>query len=324
MPSRRSCSGCWRRRPWRGCSSATTSRSGCRPSQPISALELLYPLLQGYDSVAIEADVELGGTDQKFNLLFGRDIQARLRACRQQSIMTMPILPGIDGVQQMSKSLGNYVGVTDPPEEMFGKLMSIPDEAMADVLRAAARRGAAGGRPPNEAKRALARRIVERFHGAGGRGGGRGALRPALRRPRGARGDRGARPRTRCGGGRRAVHLPAAASPTPSGSARSEARRLIAQGGVKLDGETVCRRTRSTCAAGELDGRVLQVGQAPLPPPRIRSGLRLTPGRARSRHDRSTGHRYTPRVRSEAGPLSGSSVPSAARPADSGAAVFEN
>ena len=97
--------------------------------QPISSLELLYPILQGYDSVAIRSDVELGGTDQKFNLLFARDIQ-RAYEVPEQSIMTMPILPGIDGVRRMSKSLDNYVGVTDPPEEMFGKLMRIPDEAM--------------------------------------------------------------------------------------------------------------------------------------------------------------------------------------------------
>ena len=101
---------------------------------PIAALELLYPLLQGYDSVAVEADVELGGTDQKFNLLFGRDIQAAYGQ-KPQSILTMPILVGTDGVQKMSKSLGNYVGVTEPPEEMFGRLMRIPDEAMAEYYR---------------------------------------------------------------------------------------------------------------------------------------------------------------------------------------------
>ena len=100
-----------------------------KADQPISSLELLYPILQGYDSVAVRSDVELGGTDQKFNLLFARDIQ-RAYDVPEQSIMTLPILPGIDGVRRMSKSLGNYVGVTDPPEEMFGKLMRIPDEAM--------------------------------------------------------------------------------------------------------------------------------------------------------------------------------------------------
>src|SRR6476659_10033384 len=102
--------------------------------QPIAALELLYPLLQGYDSVAVEADLELGGTDQKFNLLFRRDVQGAYGR-PPQSIMTLPILVGTDGVQKMSKSLGNDVGVTDPPEEMFGKLMSIPDAAMDEYFR---------------------------------------------------------------------------------------------------------------------------------------------------------------------------------------------
>jgi tyrosyl-tRNA synthetase len=130
---------------------------------PIAALELLYPLLQGYDSVAVEADVELGGTDQKFNLLFGRDIQSAYGQ-EPQSILTMPILVGIDGVQKMSKSLDNYVGVTDAPEEMFGRLMRIPDEAMAEYYRLLLGEEVPADTPPNEAKRALGRRIVERFH----------------------------------------------------------------------------------------------------------------------------------------------------------------
>src|SRR5215218_8706162 len=132
---------------------------------PIAALELLYPLLQGYDSVAVQADLELGGTDQKFNLLFGRDIQGAYGQ-PPQSILTMPILVGTDGVQKMSKSLGNYVGVTDPPEEMFGKLMSIPDEAMAEYYRLLLGTEQPAT-PPNEAKRELGRRIVDRFHGEG-------------------------------------------------------------------------------------------------------------------------------------------------------------
>src|SRR5439155_7650167 len=94
-----------------------------RREEPISALELLYPILQGYDSVAVEADVELGGTDQTFNLLFARDVQAAM-GMKPQSILTMPLLVGTDGTRKMSKSLGNYVGVTDPPEQMFGRIMS--------------------------------------------------------------------------------------------------------------------------------------------------------------------------------------------------------
>src|SRR5271166_4439142 len=102
--------------------------------EPISMLELLYPLLQGYDSVAIRADVELGGTDQKFNLLLGRDIQ-RAYGQPEQAILTMPILVGVDGRQKMSKSLGNQIGVTDAPQEMYGKTMAIPDEALGEYYR---------------------------------------------------------------------------------------------------------------------------------------------------------------------------------------------
>src|SRR2546421_85962 len=102
--------------------------------EPISVLELLYPLLQGYDSVAIDADVELGGTDQTFNLLLGRDVQ-RAYGKPEQVVLTMPILPGVDGEEKMSKSLGNHIGVTDPPEEMYGKTLSVPDEAMGEWFR---------------------------------------------------------------------------------------------------------------------------------------------------------------------------------------------
>ncbi len=135
-----------------------------KADQPISSLELLYPILQGYDSVAIRSDVELGGTDQKFNLLFARDIQ-RAYDVPEQSIVTLPILPGIDGVRRMSKSLGNYVGVTDPPEEMFGKLMRIPDDVMGTYYELLLGEPLPG-EEPMVAKRALARRIVERFHDA--------------------------------------------------------------------------------------------------------------------------------------------------------------
>src|SRR5215216_4647513 len=136
-----------------------------KAGQPISSLELIYPVLQGYDSVAIRSDIELGGTDQKFNLLFGRDVQ-RAYDVPEQSIMTMPILPGIDGVRRMSKSLGNYVGVTDPPEEMFGKLMRVPDEAMGTYYELLLGEPAPKG-PAVEAKRSLGRKIVDRFHGDG-------------------------------------------------------------------------------------------------------------------------------------------------------------
>src|SRR5271155_3192966 len=132
--------------------------------EPISMLELLYPLLQGYDSVAIDADVELGGTDQKFNLLLGRDIQ-RAYGRPEQAVMTMPILVGTDGQRKMSKSLGNQIGVTDEPGEMYGKTMAIPDEALEQYYRLLLGQEPSIGDgpdqlPPRDAKRALAREIV--------------------------------------------------------------------------------------------------------------------------------------------------------------------
>jgi tyrosyl-tRNA synthetase len=227
--------------------------------KPISSLELLYPVLQGYDSVAIRSDVELGGTDQKFNLLFARDIQ-RAYDVPEQSIITMPILPGTDGVRRMSKSLGNYVGVTDPPEEMFGKLMRIPDEAMGTYYELLLGEEEPEG-DPMKAKRALAGRIVERFHDSK-------AAEAAEQRfdtvhvarevpddiPELALGEADG-----VGEVDGDVHLPALIAGVFEISS-SEARRLIAQGGVKLDGEPVAP-DRLDLPSGELAGRVLQVGK---------------------------------------------------------------
>ena len=142
--------------------------------QPIAIHEFLYPLVQGYDSVALKADVELGGTDQKFNLLVGRELQ-RHYGQEPQCILTMPLLEGLDGVNKMSKSLDNYIGITEAPGEMFGKLMSISDDADVALLRAAVvpaagrdreARGAnaTAGRNPRDAKVLLAQEIVARFH----------------------------------------------------------------------------------------------------------------------------------------------------------------
>jgi len=226
-------------------------------NQPIAALELLYPLLQGYDSVAVEADVELGGTDQKFNLLFGRDIQGAYGQ-KPQSILTMPILVGTDGVQKMSKSLGNYVGVTDAPEEMFGRLMSIPDEAMAEYYRLLFGSEQPGS-PPNEAKRELARRLVDRFHGEGAGA----AAEESFNRVFVDRGAPEEMPELDLGpymdDGGSQVHLPRLLADGFEISA-SEGRRLIGQGGVKLDGEPVAA-TALDLDAGELSGRVLQAGK---------------------------------------------------------------
>jgi tyrosyl-tRNA synthetase len=228
-----------------------------KADQPISSLELLYPILQGYDSVAVRSDVELGGTDQKFNLLFARDIQ-RSYDVPEQSVMTMPILPGIDGVRRMSKSLGNYVGVTDPPEEMFGKLMRIPDEVMGTYYELLLGEELPDS-PPVEAKRALARRITDRFHEEGAGEAAEAHFDTvhvahevpddipelSLAQADGVNGGD--------------VHLPALIAGV-FGISSSEARRLISQGGVKLDGESVPADSLDL-PAGELGGRVLQVGK---------------------------------------------------------------
>ena len=145
-----------------------------RSNQPIAIHEFLYPLLQGYDSVAMRADIELGGTDQKFNLLMGRELQKHFGQ-PPQCVLTMPLLEGLDGVNKMSKSLGNYVGITESPDQIFGKLMSISDDLMwryfdllsfrsADEI-ATLKRQAAEGANPRDIKFDLAKEIVERFHG---------------------------------------------------------------------------------------------------------------------------------------------------------------
>jgi tyrosyl-tRNA synthetase len=228
-----------------------------KADQPISSLELLYPILQGYDSVAVRSDVELGGTDQKFNLLFARDIQ-RAYDVPEQSVMTLPILPGIDGVRRMSKSLGNYVGVTEPPEEMFGKLMRIPDDVMGTYYELLLAEAEPDGEPV-VAKRALARRIVERFHGAAAAEAAEAhfdKLHVAHEIPDDVP-ELSLADADGVNGGD--VHLPALIAGV-FGLSSSEARRLIAQGGVKLDGEAVPPESLDL-PAGELGGRVLQVGK---------------------------------------------------------------
>jgi tyrosyl-tRNA synthetase len=225
--------------------------------RPISLLELLYPVTQGYDSVAVLSDVELGGTDQKFNLLLGRDIQ-QAYGQPPQSVLTMPILPGLDGERRMSKSLGNYVGVTDPPEEMFGKLMSLPDSAMGiyyDLLLGEAMDQTSA---PVEAKRALGRRIVERFWGAGQAVEAErqfDRVHKEHRPPEEMEEHRVAADHASDG----RAHLPAVISEA-FGISRSEARRQLGQGGVKLDGEPLGANELDV-ALERLDGAVLQVGR---------------------------------------------------------------
>jgi tyrosyl-tRNA synthetase len=222
--------------------------------EPITILELLYPLLQGYDSVAIRSDVELGATDQKFNVLLARETQ-KAYGVEPQSILTMPILPGIDGVQKMSKSLGNYVGVDEPAEEMYGKLMRIPDEVMPVYYDLLLDEPLDRSLEPRDAKRALAFALSARYHGEEAAAAAQerfDTLHVRRELP-----DEIEEFAFRAGNG--PVHLPALISDA-FGLSRSEGRRLLAQGGVKLNGDAL-DGSRIDLPAEDLDGVVLQVGK---------------------------------------------------------------
>jgi tyrosyl-tRNA synthetase len=223
-------------------------------NEPISVLELLYPLLQGYDSVAVESDVELGGTDQKFNLLLGRQIQ-QAYGMAPQSVLTMPILPGIDGVQRMSKSLGNYVGVTEAADEVFGKLMRVPDAAMPTYYDLLLDGDFDQARPPVESKRALARSIASRLHGDEAAE----AAEAHFDRLHVQRELPDEIPDHVLAANGEVVHMPALLRDA-FGLSSSEGRRLLAQGGVKLDGEALGGDDLDLPSA-RLEGAVLQVGK---------------------------------------------------------------
>jgi tyrosyl-tRNA synthetase len=222
--------------------------------EPISILELLYPLMQAYDSVAVRSDVELGGTDQKFNLLLGRDVQ-RAYGIDEQVALTMPILTGVDGERKMSKSLGNHVGVSDAPQEMYGKTLSLPDEAMAGWYTLLLGEPAPPELSARDAKHALARRLVERFHS------------PAVADAAAEHFDRvfvqHALPEEIEDADFSAtdgvVHVPALIADA-LGRTRSDARRMLAQGAVKLDGEPLGAEDLDLAPA-RLDGAILQVGK---------------------------------------------------------------
>jgi tyrosyl-tRNA synthetase len=231
-------------------------------SEPISMLEMLYPLLQGYDSVAVRADVELGGTDQKFNLLLGRDIQ-RAYGQPQQAVMTMPILVGTDGQRKMSKSLGNQIGITDPPEEMFGKTMAIPDEAMGEYYRLLLRRddpsaaeGGEGAVSPRDAKRALARGIVAWLYSEEEAQAAEAHFERVFVQREEPEEIAEAQVVESVDG---MVHLPGVMA-QEFGVSRSEARRLIEQGAVSLGGELLGAGEQDV-AAERADGQVLKVGR---------------------------------------------------------------
>ncbi|CAA9527473.1 MAG: Tyrosyl-tRNA synthetase [uncultured Solirubrobacteraceae bacterium] len=222
--------------------------------EPISLLELLYPVLQGYDSVAVRADVELGGTDQKFNLLMGRAIQQAYGQA-PQVVMTLPLLVGIDGERKMSKSYGNHVGVTEAPEEMYGRTLSLPDAAMAgwyDLLLGAAPPGGTG---PRDAKHALARALVARFHSETAAGAAAAHFERVFVAKDAPEDVEEATVHAADG----TLHLPEVIA-TVFGGSRSEARRAIAAGGVRLDGEAVAPDAMDL-PAERLDGALLQVGK---------------------------------------------------------------
>jgi tyrosyl-tRNA synthetase len=221
-------------------------------NEPISLLELLYPVLQGYDSVAVRADVELGGTDQTFNLLMGRAIQGAY-GVPPQSILTMPLLAGTDGVQKMSKSVGNQIGITEPPDQMYGKTLSVPDSALGQWYELLLGVEPPAGVSPRDAKHALARALVARFHGEeAAAAAAEGFERVFVQGKLPSEIEEAVVPVSNS-----AVHLPELIASVFGGS-RSEARRAIAGGGVRLDGEPV---VDLDLPAAELDGRVLQVGK---------------------------------------------------------------
>lgn len=235
--------------------------------RPISLVEFMYPLLQGYDSVAVEADVELGGTDQLFNLLVGRDLQ-RAYGQEPQIALTMPLLEGLDGVQKMSQSLGNYVGIREAPEEMFGKTMSIPDPLIGRYATLAAHlspaetdelvaRASAGGPEAGESKRAVARAIVALYHGEDAAARAEAAFDKRFKQheiPSDV--PDGSVPEEAIQGND--VYLPTALAALGLASSRSEARRLLDQGGVRIDGDQV---SEETVPRERLSDAVLQVGK---------------------------------------------------------------
>ncbi len=234
-----------------------------RGGKSIAIHEFLYPLVQGYDSVALEADVELGGTDQKFNLLVGRQLQ-QAYGQPPQVVLTMPLLEGLDGVQKMSKSLGNTIGITEPPEDMFGKLMSISDDLMwryfellsfrplADIV--GLRERVAAGENPRDVKFELAAEIVARFHGAAAASSAREAF---IRRfQQGDTPDVMPELSLDCPAGKLPIaHLLQAARLVASSS---EGLRMIRQGAVRIDGNRIEDRSLEIAAGATY---VVQVGK---------------------------------------------------------------
>src|SRR6266536_967216 len=218
---------------------------------PISLSELLYPLMQAYDSVAIEADIEVGGTDQLYTLLAGRDVMTQY-GLEPQAVITYPLLIGLDGEEKMSKSKGNYIAVQDPPEEMFGKVMSIPDRLLEQWWEITLGRDAPNG-DPMESKLALARGIAEKWHSPEAATAAEEHFTRVVRRHEVPEEVQEA---TLPGGD--PIHLPALLVSQLGVGSTSEARRLIEQGGVRLDGEAV---TELDVPRARLEGATLQAGK---------------------------------------------------------------
>jgi tyrosyl-tRNA synthetase len=237
--------------------------------QPISVMELLYPLLQGYDSVVVRADVELGGSDQLFNNLVGRELQEK-EGQEPQVVLTTPLLEGLDGVNKMSKSLGNYIGITEPPAEQFGKVMSIPDSLLPrymllatgwhpDRVEAETARLASGELHPNAAKRLLARTIVDLYHGDGAGTAAEAAFDQVFKKhevpddvP-----EFELRPDHLVDG---CIRLPRLVALTGLAASNSEARRKITEGAVRLNGERLTDPETEVAPADLGDG-LLQLGR---------------------------------------------------------------
>jgi tyrosyl-tRNA synthetase len=240
-----------------------------RDGRPISVVEFLYPLMQAMDSVAVHADVEMGGTDQTFNLLVGRDVQ-KAYGQEPQVVFTMPLLEGTDGVRKMSKSYDNAVALTDPPDEMFGKLMSIPDRLIVRYLRLLTdhdaeqiegmeRRVDTGGAGVAVAKRRLAREIVAMYHGPGSGKAAEGRF-DLVHRDRDIPLDVPEVPLPPSAIVDGKVWLPRVLADLGLAPSKSEARRLMEQGGVRVDG-SVLLDPSAELEPSELIGRVVQVGR---------------------------------------------------------------
>lgn len=233
-----------------------------REQRPIGIHEFLYPLVQGYDSVCLRADVEVGGTDQKFNLIVGRELQ-KAAGQRPQVVLTLPLLEGTDGVQKMSKSLGNAIGISEPPDEIFGKILSLSDalmlryyELLTEVSLATLRDDLAAGRlHPLEAKKELAEQLVSRFHGA--------AAGPLARRRFEERFQRREIPGDlplQAWPGQAALPLLGLLVDTGLVPSRSEGRRMLRQGAVRVDEVRVTDEGHEVAAPGLGERRILQVG----------------------------------------------------------------